>query len=421
MTNHKNTLAIKGGSPVRSQPFPVGKRYGDEEKRLLSEVIDSDMLFYVFGTKVKAMQDKFRHMYGMKYCDSCSSGTAAVHIALGALAIPPGSEVITTSITDMGTPIGILYQCLIPRFADIDPITYNMCPRSTERMINAKTKAIIVVHHAGVAADMEAFLALSKKYSIPLIEDCAQAYLTPYQGRLCGTMGDVSTYSLNHFKHIACGSGGMVMTNRDDIEERIRLFVDKCYFRDGRERNPYFLAPNYQMTELQGAVALAQLDKVEQIINTRVRLGKRLQAGLSEIQGIVPHGVPEGCEHTCFLYTVRLQLDQFNVDVDGFCKALAAEGIPNSPHMITGGMPIYRYDVFRNRSAFPGTAFPFVCHEFDSNIEYRKGDCPEAEKAFDETFNLDINEFYDETTIDDMIHAIAKVAASYCKLKLASV
>jgi perosamine synthetase len=413
MSNNGSRLAIDGGTPVRTTPFPVGKRYGDAEKRLLGEVIDSDMLFYVFGDKVRAVQDRFRQMYGMKYCVGCSSGSAAVHIALGALAIPPGGEVITTSITDMGTPIGILYQCLIPRFADIDPATYNMCPRSTERLIGPKTKAIIVVHHAGVAADMDAFLALSKQYGVPLIEDCAQAYLTRYKGRLCGTMGDISTYSLNHFKHIACGSGGMVMTNRDDIEERMRLFVDKCYFRDGRARNPFFLAPNYQMTELQGAVALAQLDQVERIVGTRVRLGKRLQAGLAEIPGIIPHGVLEDCEHTCFLYTVRLRPEQFTTDVDGFCKALLAEGIPNAPHTITGGMPIYRYDVFKNRNAFPGGPFPFVSRDFDSNIEYHEGDCPEAEKAFDETFNLHVSEFYDEQAIDDTICAIAKVAAWY--------
>jgi perosamine synthetase len=406
-------LAIKGGVPVRMTPFPTGRRFGAEEKRLVNEAIDSDTLFYVSGTKVKAMQEKFRAMYGMQYCVGCSSGTAAVHIALGALAIPPGSEVITSAVTDMGTLTGVLYQCLIPRFADIDRATYNMSPASAERLLNPKTKAIIVVHHAGVAADMDAWVALSKKHGIPLIEDCAQSYLTPYKGRLCGTMGDVSTFSLNHFKHITCGSGGMVMTGRADIEERIRLFVDKCYFRDGRPRNPYFLAPNYQMTELQGAVALAQLDKLERIVGARVRLGQRLQAGLAGIPGIVPHGVPEGCAHTCFLYTVRLKLAQFTTNVDGFSQALAAEGIPNAPHTVTGGRPVYLYDIFRNRSAFPGTAFPFVSRDLDTHVVYRAGDCPEAEKAFDETFNLHVNEFYDNQAIDDMIQGVAKVAAAY--------
>jgi len=411
--NRQDLLAIEGGTPVRTAPFPTGKRFGDEEKKLLNEVIDSNMLFYASGVKVKAMQEKFRGMYGMKYCAGCSSGTAAVHIALGALAVPAGSEVITSSVTDMGTLTGVLYQCLVPRFADIDPATYNMSPRSVERMINARTRAIIVVHHAGLAADMDAFLALSRKHGIPLIEDCAQAYLTPCKGRFCGTMGDISTFSLNHFKHIACGSGGMVMTNRPEIEERMRLFVDKCYFRDGRRRNPYFLAPNYQMTELQGAVALAQFEKVERIVQTRVRLIKRLGAGLSRIPGIVPHAVPEGCEHTGFFYVVRLQSGCFTVDTDAFSKALAAEGIPNSPHMVTGGMPVYLYDVFQNRSAFPGTAFPFVSRDFGTNVEYRKGDCPEAERAFDETFNLRVDEFCDEQVVDDIVRAVAKVAAAY--------
>jgi dTDP-4-amino-4,6-dideoxygalactose transaminase len=415
MSNLLSDLAINGGTPVRTAPMPTGKRFGDEEKKLLNEAIDSDMLFYVSGTKVKAMQEKFREMYGMKYCAGCSSGTAAVHIALGALSISPGSEVITSAVTDMGTLTGVLYQCLIPRFADIDPVTYNMSPQGTEQLINDKTKAIIVVHHAGVAADMDAFLALSQKYNIPLIEDCAQAYLTHYKGRLCGTMGDISTYSLNHFKHITCGSGGMVMTNRDDIEERVRLFIDKCYFRDGRERNPYFLAPNYQMTELQGAVAIAQLDKVEDIVKKRVRLAKQLGDGLTKIDGVVPHGVLEGCDHTGFLYTVRLQEEKFNTDVDGFCAALTAEGIPNQPHMVTGGRPIYNYDIFRNRSAFPHSQFPFVSKDLDSNIEYSAGDCPEAEKAFTETFNIRIDEFQDEGVIVDMLSAIAKVADAYRK------
>jgi len=408
-------LAVNGGPNVRTTPFPKGKRFGEEEKRLLCEVIDSNMLFYVGGTKVKAMQDKFRSMYGMKYCAGCSSGTAAVHIALGALELQPGCEVITSGITDMGTLTGVLYQCLVPRFADIDPGTYNMDPKSVEKLINPKTKAVIVVHHAGLAADMDAFLVLSKKHGIPIVEDCAQAYLATYKGRLCGTMGDVSAFSLNHFKHITCGSGGMVMTNRDDIEERIRLFIDKCYFRDGRKRNPYFLAPNCQMTELQGAVALAQLDKVKRIVSTRAALGRRLQAGLEDIDGIIPHHVPEGCEHTCFLYTLRLEAGKFSVGVDAFCEALAEEGIPNEPRKVTGGMPTYRYDIFKNRSAFPGSRFPFVSRDLDSDVEYRQGDCPEAEKAFEETFNLSITEFYGKREIDDMVRGIEKVAAHYRK------
>ena len=144
-----------------------------------------------------------RALYGVRHAFGCSSGTAAVHIALGALAIEPGREVITSAITDMGSLTGVLYQLLIPRFADI-----------------------------------EAFVEMGRRHGIPVIEDCAQAHHTMWKGRLVGTFA-------------------AVLTDRNDIEERIRLFIDTCCFRDGRKRNPYFLAPNYQMTEMQGAVANA--------------------------------------------------------------------------------------------------------------------------------------------------------------------
>ena len=406
-------LAMNGGPKAKTGPFGSGRRFGEEEKRLLSEAIDSDVLFYVFGEKVKQMEEDFRKMYGMGFCAGCSSGTAAVHIAVGALGLAPGSEVITSSVTDMGTLTGLLYQNLIPRFADVDPVTYNMAPDSVEDLVGPRTKAIVVVHHAGLASDMDPILATARKADIPVIEDCAQAFLTTYKGRLCGTMGDVSAFSLNHFKHITCGSGGMVMTDRTDLEEGIKLFVDKCYFRDGRKRNPYFLAPNYQMTELQGAVAVAQIAKLEAIISRRVALGNRLRMGLEAIDGIVPQRPPEGCVHTHFLLVVRIDRSKVAADPAMFGRALDAEGIPNEPNKITGGMPIYMYDVLKNRSVFPGGPFPFVSKDLRTNVEYRQGDCPEAEKAFEETFNLNINEFYTDQDIDEMIRGVAKVADHY--------
>jgi perosamine synthetase len=359
------------------------------------------------------MEAKMKQMYGLKYCSGCSSGTAAVHIALGALALSPGMEVITSAITDMGTLTGILYQLLVPRFADVDPQTYNMDPESVGKLINRKTGAIVVVHHAGLPADIEGILELARGRRIPVIEDCAQAHYTKWKGRLLGTFGDVSTFSFNHFKHITTGSGGAVMTNRDDLEERIRLFVDKCYFRDGRKRNPYFLAPNYQMTELQGAVAVAQLGKVERIVGARMALGARLIAGLRQIPGIIPQKIPEGAEHSFFLFVVRVDPKAIKASVLEFCKALEAEGIPCEPSKITGGMPVYQYDVFQRRSAFPNSRLPFVSRDLHSNVSYPRGLCPAAEEAFEHTFNLNISEFYSNNDIDDMVRGVAKVAEHY--------
>jgi len=406
-------LALHGGPRTKTTPFGKGRRFGEEERKQVLEVLESEVLFYVFGSKVKEMESIMKDMYGVKYASGCSSGTAAVHIALGALALEPGREVITSAITDMGTLTGVLYQMLVPRFADIDPATYNMDPKSAEKLIGRAAGAIIVVHHAGLPADIEAFVDMGKRHGIPVIEDCAQAHLTRWKGKLLGTFGDISTFSYNHFKHITTGSGGVVLTSRGDIEERVRLFIDKCYFRDGRKRNPYFLAPNYQMTELQGAVAVGQLGKVEQIVKRRGALGARLIAGLRQVPGIIPQAVPEGAEHSFFLFVVRVDPAIIPTPVAEFCKALDAEGIPSEPNKVTGGMPVYMYDVFQNLSAFPGSRLPFVSKDLHSRASYPPGLCPKAEDAFAHTFNLNVTEFYTESDIDDMVRGIAKVAAHF--------
>jgi dTDP-4-amino-4,6-dideoxygalactose transaminase len=400
-------LAIAGGPKAKRTPFPTGKRHGELEKRYLNEVIDSDMLFFYTGTKVRAFERRFTEMYGMKHCIACGSGTAAVHMAVAALQLPVGREVITSAITDMGSLTGILYQGLVPVFADLDPETLNMTPEAVRRTITPKTGAIMVVHHAGLAADMDGFLALSRETGIPLIEDCAQSYCCRYKGRVAGTMGVINSFSLNHFKHITCGSGGMILTNDDKLRYFSSLFVDKCYQREEGIRDPFFLAPNYQMTELQGAVALAQLENVENIVASRSRLGALLDARLKDIPGVTPQKTPEGCRHGYFLYLFRLDLDRLHCTSQAFSEALSAEGIPNKARLITGGMPVYQYRIFQNRSAFPGSEFPLA------GRVYGKGDCPVAEDAFDRWITTNIYEHYTETDIDEMAHGIAKVAAHF--------
>jgi len=405
-----NLLAIHGGPKVKTGAFGTGKRFGEEEKKQLIEVIDNDMLFYFFGKKVFAFQDAFAQLHEMKHCIACSSGTAAVHIAIGTLQLKPGTEVITSAITDMGSLTGILYQNLIPVFADIDPRTYNMDPGSVESSITEKTGAILVVHHSGLVADMDQFRRISDKYQVPLIEDVAQAYLGDYKGQLAGTIGEINAFSLNHFKHITCGSGGMVLTNIDEKRRLASLFLDKCYDREGGKRNPFFLAPNYQMTELQGAVALAQLKKLPGIIERRRILGDRMTGYLQSIPGITPQEIPEGTRHTYFLFLFRIDTDRLQVTTKEFSSALGAEGIPNSANLITGGMPEYAYDIFKHRSAFPQSQHPFVNKEFGTNISYRDTRCPEAEKAFKQVINLQISEFYSDQDIEDMARAVEKVA-----------
>lgn len=403
------TLALHGGPKAKRTPFAQGKRHGELEKRYLSEVIDADVLFYFFGSKVRAFEKRFAEMYGMKHCIACSSGTAAVHMAVAALQLPVGSEVITSAITDMGSLTGMLYQGLVPVFADVEPDTLNMSAASARERITHRTRAILVVHHSGLAADMDAFLALGKEVGIPVIEDCAQAYCCSYQGKLAGTMGAINAFSLNHFKHITCGSGGMVLTNDDALRYRASLFLDKCFQREEGIRNPFFLAPNYQMTELQGAVALAQLEKVEAIVESRNRLGMRLNRLLAEIPGVSPQAIPAGRRHAFFLYLFKLDLEALRCTAAEFSEALNAEGVPNKAHLITGGRPVYLYDIFQNRSALPGTTFPFTRADGSGRV-YKKGDCPVAEDAFASWITMNIYEHYSPLDIEEMAHGIGKVA-----------
>jgi len=400
-------LAVEGGPKAKRTPFPPRKRHGDLEKRYLAEVIDRDVLFYFLGEKVHEFQRRFAAMYGRKHCLACSSGTAAVHIALGTLQLPPGSEIITPAITDMGSLTGLLYQGLVPVFADVDAQTLSLDPASVRARITSRTRAILVVHHSGLAAEMDALLALGREFNLAVVEDCAQAYGTTYHGRRAGTMGSISAFSLNHFKHITCGSGGMVLTDDDRLRYLGSLFVDKCFQREEKIRNPFFLAPNYQMTELQGAVALAQLERVEEITSRRNRLGSQLNQLLQSVPGVNPQHVPPGCEHSYFLYLFRLDLDLLGCTTREFSAALAAEGVPTEAHQITGGRPVYLFDLFQNRSAFPGSRFPF------GERTYQPGDCPIAEAAFDQWLTMNLYEHYRPSDIEEIAFGIAKVAQYY--------
>jgi len=152
----------------------------------------------------------------------------------------------------------------------------------------------------------------------------------------------------------------MLLTSDDKLRYVASLFVDKCFQREEGIRNPFFLAPNYQMTELQGAVALAQLERLPDVVVSRRKLGNRLNDALNDVPGIVPQRVPQGCEHSYFLYLFRLDLGELTCTADEFARALAAEGIPNSARQITGGRPVYLYDLFQHRTAIPGSAYPFA-------------------------------------------------------------
>ncbi|UTE77430.1 DegT/DnrJ/EryC1/StrS aminotransferase family protein [Rossellomorea sp. KS-H15a] len=407
----KNRLAIKGGPKVKDAPFCTGKRFGVEEAKELLEALEQNTLFYHFGQKVKQFLSDFNDLYNTKYSVATSSGTAAIHVALGAAGVTAGDEVITSPITDQGTVIGILYQNAIPIFADLDPHSYNLTAESIEQKITNRTKAILVVHLAGNPCDMDSIMKVAEKYQLKVIEDCAQSYLAEYKGQLTGTIGDYGCFSTNDFKHISTGDGGIVTINSEDEGDYFtaHAFADKNYQRlgDSVSKDIEFLAPNYRMTELQGAVGIAQLKKLRWICSRRNELGERLHRALHGIRGIIPMDIHEDSWCSYWFYMFTLSLGDLCCSRQEFSDALAAEGIPNQ----AGYIPkvLYAQPLFQHKQAYRNSQYPFDQGSYD----YMQGSCPNAENILKTAIRLNLDEFYSDRDVDDMIRAIKKVVSYY--------
>lgn len=411
------TLAIHGGNPVKTTPFHTEPRFGKEELKQVEEALNQNTLFYWRGTKVKELNRKFAELYGTKYCVATSSGTAAIHTALGAVGVTAGDEVITSPVTDMGSIIGIIYQNAIPVFADIDPYTYNMSPEAIEACITDKTKAIIVVHLMGNAADMDRIMEIAKRHNVAVIEDCAQAYMTYYKGRLAGTIGDIGCFSLNDFKHISAGDGGLCITNDENLYKRAWKFSDKNYSRTGEDvgRTIPYIAPNYRMSELVGAVGIAQVDKVVSICKRRNRIGEKITAAIKDLPGIYPPAVYGDSKSSYFAYLFRLNEAELGADVKTFIQALKAEGIPCYKGYIDSC--VYEYDMFKNKTGFEGTHAPFDSPNYGREIEYKTGMCPIAEEVIQTSVRIYLKEYYTEQDVQEIIAGIRKVALWYSSHK----
>jgi perosamine synthetase len=404
-------LAILGGSKIKTTPYGTGRRFGEEEVKELVEALEQNTLFYHSGRKVKQFLERFNALYGVTYSVATSSGTGALHVAIGSAGISVGDEVITSPITDAGSIIGILYQNAIPVFADLDPQTYNMTAETIRARITPRTKAIIVVHLAGNPADMDPIMELAREHGLIVIEDCAQSYLTYYKGRLVGTIGDYGCFSTNDYKHISTGDGGIVTVNSQSEEafQRTHAFADKNYGRFGNlvQREMRLLAPNYRMTELQGAVGIAQLSKLIWICDKRSQYGDRLTSGIKDIPGIMPHQVTTDGRCTYWFYMFTIEPTVLSCSRDEFAEALQAEGIDCSAGYIP--QPVYMQPMFQKREAYTGSHFPFNL----SDIVYDEGLCPAAEHILKHAIRVPINEFFSDQDIEDMIAGIRKVAAHY--------
>ncbi len=377
--------------------------FNAEELKLLHKSLLSQNLFCIDGKMIPAFEREFASVYDVPYAVASTSGTAAIHTALGALDLNPGDEVITAPITDLGTVIPILCQNAIPVFADIDDM-YNMDPADVERKITSRTRAIMVVHLFGNPCNMDAMAEIAKRHNIPLIEDCAQAHVTEYKGRYVGTIGDIGCFSFQQSKHMTTGDGGMTITSNKAYYERMKFFVDKGYARKGFGPRAYlFHAPNYRPTELMGAVGLAQLKKVKEVVKKRRELGEYMSELLSHVEGITPAPVTPGAKHSYWLYPFKVA----GMDINLFAREMMAQGVGVSPGYT--GKPIYLCtESLTAKKTYGSSQCPFSCKGAEKAYEYKEGLCPRAEEELKHLVCIWLNESWKKEDVQRVANAVAK-------------
>jgi dTDP-4-amino-4,6-dideoxygalactose transaminase len=401
-------LAIKGGEKAVKDRPGTGRRWGEPERKQLEAMLEQNTLFYWQGPQTKLLTERFREVCPLKYVQTCSSGTAAVHIAVAAAGVGLGDEVITSPITDMGSVIGIIFQQGVPVFADLGAGTCLLDVADVERRITPKTKAIIAVHLTGNPCDLYALKALADKHNLVLIEDCCQAWGAKYRGKPIGTIGHIACFSLQNSKHITCGDGGVVASNDERLGNLLQPFGDKGGFR-GKWGGHTMFATNYRMSEPQAAVAAGQLTRLEGIASKRARLGNLLTEKIANVPGIIPHQVHPEDRAVYWFYFLRMKAGAFRCNRSEFVRALLAEGA-----VVQGGyikIPLYGEPVFQNHAFFAGK-WP-VKEMGLTTMDYTKHKCPMAEAILDDSIRVTINENMSEEYVLGVAEAVRKVASFY--------
>lgn len=407
---------------MTSKPVPVfpsdqeasGRQLGTEEITALTEAITSGTLTSTKGHFVKDFQSKFAQSIGATFGFACSSGTAAIHAAVSAIDPNPGDEIITSAITDMGAITPILYQTAVPVFADVDPITGNLTAETIAAAISVRTRAIIVTHLFGYPADMQAICALAKERGIPVIEDCAQAYGSTINGQHVGTFGDIGCFSLQQGKHITTGEGGMVTTNDEALARRMRLFIDKAWGYGDPKPDHYFVALNGRMTELQGAVALAQLSKLDESIAQRQSMAAKLTTAISGLEMIVPPVSNSSAVHGYWKYPLIVK-----PEVGGpvsLAEKLRGLGIMSAPRYIQ--KPAFECAVIHEKQTFGDSGFPFNLARPEA-LDYDRVRFPGTYKFLNDILVLPWNERYTDTHVDYLAEQIVAVCSAKSVLSAA--
>lgn len=420
-------LAIKGGAPVRTEKFPPYRTIGEEEKKAVSSVIDSGILSAYLGSwhekfyggeQVRKLEEKWASYFGAKHAIAVNSNTSGLIAAMGAIGIEPGDEVIVSPYSMSISAVAPLFYGAIPVFADIEDTYFCLDPKSVEEKITSRTKAIIVVDLFGHPYSND-INKIAKKHNLFVIEDAAQAPGGMYNGRATGTLGDIGIFSLNYHKHIHSGEGGVIVTDNAQLAENLQLIRNHAESVVGaKEHNTLvnMVGFNFRMTEMEAAIALCQLEKLDSLLEQRIKNCNYLLAGLGQIPAISPAQTHEMAKHSFYIQAGKFDSNLAGIDRNNFMEAVKAE-LPfmhlreKEGKLIGCGYvkPIYLQPVFQQRIAFGSKGYPFT--HADKNISYKKGICPVVESMhFDKLFTMDLaHSFMSQKDLDDIIMAFNKV------------
>ncbi len=395
-----DTLAIHGGTPVRSKLLPYGRQSLDEDDvQAVAEVLRSDWL--TTGPKVGEFEEAFAKWVGARFAVSFSSGTAALHSAAFVAGLRPGDEAVTTPLTFCATANCVLYQGATPLFADVCADTLNLDPHEVSRKISSHTNAIIAVDYAGHPAALDELRRVADKCGAILIEDACHALGAEFQGKRVGGIADMTVFSFHPVKHLTTGEGGMVTTDDPRLAEVLRRFRNHGISSEARERQEagqwfyemVLLGFNYRLTDIACALGLSQIGRLEVNLTRRREIAAQYARQFGQLGAITVPSVRDGVNPAWHLYPIRLNLESLSARRGEIFRALRAENIGVNVHYI----PVHRHPYYREH--FPAAS--------------RQGSCPIAENAYERLISLPMFHSMTDEDVADVIAGVRKVIGHY--------
>ena len=384
---------------------------GKEELDMLKKVIDSQDLcrlnqFNKGKTFATQFEEDFASYLGIKHVLIVNSGSAALQAAVAACDIGHGDEVICTAFSYISSSGCVLSQNAIPVFADVDPKTLCLDPEDIEKKITERTKAIIPVHIFGQPCDMDRIMDIAKKHNLYVIEDCCQAYGSKYKGKMVGTIGHIACFSLQQSKHITCGDGGILVSNDENLFDKASLFSNYGQYM-GKRYNHLILGQNFRPSELQSAVAIAQLRKIERFNQERRKAVKLINEGLKDLAQIEIPEVSSGTEPNWWWYPLRYKEGEISYSEfkeryqkEGSAKEMLLFGyVSNRPNYLES---VYK-DIMERRDGFP-----FNSKWYPQKPDYKEGLCPVLEKEMKNLLLIDTHPLKFKE-IPDVVSGIRKI------------